>query len=165
MLTVKEVDSVGNVQVKYNNGLPHWNSKMQIPLLQAFHKEPFLENNKGIFTQSVLEGRILFEGTAFYAIVSAKNIQFKSGYAADDYTMVTLKKGQTVYGGKPGQTEFYTDLNSVLESNMSRSDLFQGLQSAPHRKLGYRPRVESYTVIEDISVPTGRTSANPQYGI
>ena len=141
------------------------------------------------FSQSELKGRILFEGTSFYAtmaggeaisalkaakaakaaksseaVLNAQKIQTLSGYSPDDFTMVTLKKGDVILGGKPGQSQFYTDLDSVLQSNLSRSDLFQGLQSAPHSELGYRPRLGSYTVTEDISVSAGRTLANPQYG-
>jgi|AGTN01.3.fsa_nt_gi hypothetical protein len=104
---------------------------------------------------AIKASKMVSEGSE--AILNARKIQTISGYLPDDYSMITLEKGDVIFGGRPGQAQFYTDLDSVLQSNLSRSDLFQGLQVAPNPELGFRPRIGSYTVTEDISILTGRT--------
>lgn len=116
----------------------------------------------GEVISAIKAGKMVSEGSE--AILNARKIQTISGYLPDEYTMVAMKKGDVIFGGRPGQSQFYTDLDSVLQSNLSRSDLFQGLQAAPHTELGYRPRIGLYTVTEDISVPAGKTLSNPQFG-
>ena len=88
-------------------------------------------------------------------IESAQKLQTDSAYNADEYTVTKLSKGSKVIGGLPGQTEFYTDEQSLSSSNLSRSALFKGLQVAPHEEKSYRPKVGLYEINEDIEVPFG----------
>jgi hypothetical protein len=52
-------------------------------------------------------------------VQSAKDIQSNSGYNTDEFNVVTLKKGSYLYGGLPGQTEFYTDGASIRSVNLA----------------------------------------------
>lgn len=47
----------------------------------------------------------------------------------------------------------------------SATDIFQGLQSAPHPVHGYRPAMTAYEVHGDVPAAFGRTLANPQHGV
>ena len=95
----------------------------------------------------------------------ARAAQRAAEYNQDVFSVTLLKKGHRIYGGLPGQTEWYTDLASLEASGYSRSKLFQGLQVKPNPVQGYRPQVGVYEVLEDVVVAEGITLANPQFGI
>jgi len=82
----------------------------------------------------------------------------------DRWRDITLKKGTIIYGGEPGQSAFYTTRSAIGRTGDSATDIFQGIQVAPHRVHGYRPAMTAYEVIDDVPAAFGRTLANPQYG-
>jgi RHS repeat-associated protein len=82
----------------------------------------------------------------------------------DNWKNTTLKKGTIIYGGTPGQTEFYTT-KSYFERHSKKAETFwRRMQVKPHDTFGYRKEVTAYEVIEDISAARARTSANPHFG-
>lgn len=102
----------------------------------------------------------------------ARSWQGQGNYpGVDRFKDITLKKGQIIYGGAPGQTEFYTTASALRRSGGSSEGLFKGLQVAPsdpkytHSVTGlYRPGVTAYEVLSDIPAAFGRTLSNPAHG-
>ena len=91
----------------------------------------------------------------------------------DRFRNIALKKGTVIYGGVPGQSNFYTTASGLRRANGSSRKLFEGLQVgpadpariAPHQITGgYRPAVTAYEVIDDVPAALGRTINNPQFG-
>lgn len=97
-------------------------------------------------------------------ITAAQQDQTSAGYKPDDWSMTSLKKGNRVYGGLPGQSPYYTNQKSILDSGRNSEKLFRSLQVAPHPAFGYRPEIGIYQVLEDAEVPTGHALANPALG-
>jgi hypothetical protein len=60
----------------------------------------------------------------------------------------------------PGQSSWYTDQDSVIESRFSYIAIYEGLQIAPHPVYGYRTQLSTYRVVEDINIATGKCLAN-----
>jgi len=104
----------------------------------------------------------------------ARSLQGSGNYPGKDvYRDITLKKGKIIYGGTPGQSEFYTTKSALNRSDFSSGKLFDGLQVAPgnpayvpvHSTTGLnRPGVTAYEVTSDIPAAFGRTLANPGQG-
>ena len=82
----------------------------------------------------------------------------------DNYKNINLRKGTVVYGGVPGQSEYYTTASALERSGYNAEKLFSGLQVAPHPDYGYRPGVTAYEVMEDTPAAFGITRANPLLG-
>lgn len=95
-----------------------------------------------------------------HIIAEAKAMQTDSGYKADDYHVIKLKKGGRIYGMMPGQSAWYTDIDSVIKSGLSYVSMYEGLQISPHPVYGYRTKLSTYKVIEDINIATGKCLAN-----
>jgi hypothetical protein len=98
------------------------------------------------------------------AIAQARKAQTASGYVVDAWKMTTLKKGQVVYAGVPGQAEFYTNKKATDASGLSATKLFKSLQVKPHAQFGYRTRVQEFVLQRDVEVPTCKALANPAFG-
>ncbi|CAK9886706.1 MAG: 16S rRNA endonuclease CdiA [Candidatus Erwinia impunctatus] len=99
-----------------------------------------------------------------FGVHIAKSDQLQWGYKADEWTMVTLPAGSKVYGGIPGQSSYYTSLDTLLNAEFSRESIFKSLQVSPHPEFGYRPQMGIYEVINDIKIPSGKVMANPLLG-
>ncbi|WP_323740825.1 LysM peptidoglycan-binding domain-containing protein [Caenimonas koreensis] len=99
-----------------------------------------------------------------FEIHLARTDQVRWGYGADEWRLTTLKAGDRVIGGLPGQSSYYTSAATLEASKGSRATLFQSLQVARHPELGYRPMVGEYEVVKSATVPTGVTTANPGHG-
>lgn len=84
-------------------------------------------------------------------------------YGVDSYQDTILKKGTVIYGGAPGQTNYYTPQSTLdIHGNDSKA-IFQALQVGAYKGT-YRPGMTAYEVKEDIVVAQGTTLANPQFG-
>ncbi|MCU8488010.1 hypothetical protein M2G38_22155, partial [Vibrio vulnificus] len=104
----------------------------------------------------------------------ARSLQGAGDYPGkDSYRDIILKKGKIIYGGTPGQSEFYTTVSALKRADYSSEKLFNGVQVAPgdparipvHPITGlYRPGVSAYEVVDDVPAAFGRTLANPQHG-
>ena len=83
------------------------------------------------------------------------------GYGvADDWMEIQLKKGDIVWGGTPGQSNFYTT-NEVAELvGTDATKLYQGLQVGKGAFPTYRAGFTMYEVKEDITVAYSQALAN-----
>lgn len=95
----------------------------------------------------------------------ARTDQIRWGYSADNWTMSGLRRGDTVFGGLPGQSSYYTTASTLEASAGSRASLFQSLQVKAHPEFGYRPKVGEHRVLRDMPVPYGNALANPGLGV
>ena len=94
----------------------------------------------------------------------ARNWQLNNGgYGrADDWSEVMLKKGDIVWAGEPGQSNFYTT-NRVAEMvGTDATKLYEGLQVGKGSFPTYRPGFTMYEVQEDITVAYSKALANNQ---
>jgi hypothetical protein len=98
-------------------------------------------------------------------LIKAKRWQGAGNYPGVDAWEVFEISGNTkLYGGLPGQSEFYSVEKSFLEVNYDKVKYWQSLQVAPHPTFGFRPKVGEYTVNALIKVAVSKTLANPQFG-
>lgn len=93
-------------------------------------------------------------------IKEAQAIQKNAGYAVDEFTTTSIKRGDKVYGMVPGQSAWYTNLEAVESGGGSYKKMYEGLQIPPHEKFGYRNKIAVYEVTEDMTVATGQALAN-----
>ena len=82
----------------------------------------------------------------------------------DDWTTVTIKKGTKVWGGAPGQSNFYTTDEVMKLVGNDATKLNQGLQIGKGTYPQFRPGMTQYEVTQDITVGYSKALANPQYG-
>ncbi len=113
--------------------------------------------------RNLAESRAAREASNF-PIHTAKEDQLLSGYNVDQWKMITLNKGDVVYGGLPGQSSYYTSFEVLIESGGNSEALGLSLQVKPHVKFGYRPNIGEYEVNKTIRVPTGTVEANSELG-
>ncbi len=98
-------------------------------------------------------------------LIKAKRWQGSGNYPGVDAWEVFEISGNTkLYGGLPGQSEFYSVEKSLLDVNYDKVKYWQNLQVAPHPTFGFRPKVGEYTVNTLIKVAVSKTLANPKYG-
>lgn len=83
---------------------------------------------------------------------------------ADDWIEITLRKGDTIWGGTPGQSNFYTSNEVMNEVGKDATKLYEGLQVGKNGYPQYREFMTQYIVKEDITVAYSKALANPQYG-
>jgi uncharacterized protein RhaS with RHS repeats len=97
--------------------------------------------------------------------LSAKDFQGKGDYLGiDEWVSTTLKKGTVVYGGIPGQSEFYLSEESFSKAGNSKQKLWESAQVKPHSTYGYRSQIQAYELLDDIEVETSIAKANAFYG-
>jgi hypothetical protein len=86
----------------------------------------------------------------------------------DSYTNFTLQPGTQLEAGSPGVGYYSTDAGTAAASGFDSPTFFEGVQVGPRapdqRFPGYRPEALQLEVVEPITVGTGTTAANPQYG-
>jgi hypothetical protein len=131
---------------------------------QALSRARMLKTAK---TGSFLAKRHLTAEIKQAIIVAAKQYQLKSGYMADAWTVVKLKKGTKIYGLLPGQGAFYTTAkfaSLVKRENISAKTASELLQIAKHPKYPYRNKVQEYVLKDDVYVAMSTIAANPSSG-
>ncbi len=82
----------------------------------------------------------------------------------DKWRTIILEKGTIVYGGVPGQSEFYLSKESLEASGKMKETLWESVQVKAHEKFGYRSQVQAYVLTEDVKVGSSIVEANPQFG-
>ena len=113
---------------------------------------------------NIAESRGARESSKF-EIHLAKTDQVKWNYLPDEWELTSLKAGDQVLGGLPGQSTFYTTFRTLESAGSSREDFFKSLQVSPHPEFGYRPKVGIYEVQQDLPrVPNGTVRANTELG-
>ena len=99
-------------------------------------------------------------------LVKAKRWQGSGNYpGVDAWEVFEIAADTKLYGGLPGQSEFYSVEKSLLSVNYDKVKYWESLQVAPHPTFGFRPKVGEYTVNALIKVAVAKTLANPQYGL
>lgn len=95
----------------------------------------------------------------------ARGWQGQGNYpGVDNWNNTVIPKGTVIVAGEPGVSGYFTTPDSVRKCGNSRSQLFQGLQVAPHPTHGFRPKVGVYVTTADITVAAADTQANPHLG-
>jgi hypothetical protein len=98
-------------------------------------------------------------------LVKAKRWQGSGNYpGVDAWEVFEISANTKLYGGLPGQSEFYSVEKSLLDVNNDKVKYWESLQVAPHPTFGFRPKVGEYTVNALIKVAVSKTLANPKYG-
>jgi hypothetical protein len=98
-------------------------------------------------------------------LIKAKRWQGSGNYlGVDAWEVFEIATNTKLYGGLPGQSEFYSVEKSVVEVNFDKVKYWESLQVAPHPTFGFRPKVGEYTVNALIKVAVSKTLANPKHG-
>lgn len=82
----------------------------------------------------------------------------------DEWEIFEIPAGTRLYGGVPGQSEFYSVEHALESANFNKTNYWTSLQVSPHPQFGYREKVGEYIVNEPIKIAVSRTLANPQHG-
>lgn len=97
-------------------------------------------------------------------VTSAKSWQGKGKYpGVDSYTATRLKKGDIVYGGTPGQSEYYLTPDTYHQCGNDATRINRALQVGPYKGT-YRPTLTKYRVVEECDAAIGVAAANRQFG-
>jgi RHS repeat-associated protein len=95
----------------------------------------------------------------------AKKWQGSGAYpGVDDWSNIPIKKGTKIWGGAPGQSNFYTTEEVMQSVGNDATKLNQGLQVRKGDYPQFRPGMTQYEVTQDITVGYSKALANPQYG-
>ncbi|MFK7796344.1 MAG: hypothetical protein AB8E82_02745 [Aureispira sp.] len=82
----------------------------------------------------------------------------------DDWAIATIPAGLDLYGGLPGQSEYYTIEQTLIDADTMKTPYWESLQVKAHPTFGYRPMVGVFDLNQVTTVAIARTLANPQYG-
>jgi hypothetical protein len=83
----------------------------------------------------------------------------------DDWTTAKIPGNFDLYGGLPGQSEYYTISQTITDTDTIVVDYWESLQVKAHPEFGYRTMVGVFDIKNDsIVVAISKTLANPQYG-
>ena len=84
-------------------------------------------------------------------------------YGVDKYDDVVIPKDAVIWGGAPGQGNYYTTQTTMDTYGNDSTAIFQSLQVGPYKGT-YRPGMTAYRVKSDLPAAYGNVSANPQFG-
>ncbi|MGH1338809.1 MAG: hypothetical protein ACRBFS_22025 [Aureispira sp.] len=82
----------------------------------------------------------------------------------DEWAIATVPAGLDLYGGLPGQSEYYTIDQTLIDADTMKVAYWESLQVKAHPTFGYRPDVGVFDLNATTTVAIARTLANPQYG-
>ena len=82
----------------------------------------------------------------------------------DDWATATIPAGLDLYGGLPGQSEYYTIDQTLIDADTMQVPYWESLQVLAHPTFGYRPYVGIFDLNQETTVVISRTLANPQHG-
>lgn len=82
----------------------------------------------------------------------------------DEWATATIPAGIDLYGGLPGQSEYYTIDQTLIDADTMKVPYWESLQVKAHPTFGYRPDVGIFDLNATTTVAIARTLANPQYG-
>jgi hypothetical protein len=83
----------------------------------------------------------------------------------DDWTTAKVPGNFDLYGGLPGQSEYYTISQTITDTDTVMVNYWESLQVKAHPQFGYRAMVGIFDIKNDsIVVAISKTLANPQYG-
>ena len=122
-----------------------------------------LANNAKVFGTGVtLYNAVATTGAA---ATQARSAQGSGAYSGvDDWENITLPKGSNVWGGEPGESNFFTSDATIMDAGNDATKIFKGLQVGLGEHPSYRAGMTLYTTIEDVQVARSIALANPQHG-
>ena len=82
----------------------------------------------------------------------------------DKWATATIPVGSDLYGGLPGQSEYYTISQTLVSADTMKVAYWESLQVKAHPTYGYRPSVGVFDLSQKTTVAIARTLANSQYG-
>lgn len=116
----------------------------------------FFRNETGLDAVYVVDTSLLNSVTAW---------QGKGDYpGVDKWTTVKIPNNFDLYGGLPGQSEYYTISSTLTAADTLQQAYWQSLQVKENPKYGYRPMVGVFEMNDTLVVAISKTLANPQYG-
>lgn len=96
---------------------------------------------------------------------SVKSWQGHGDYpGVDDWATAKVPHDFDLYGGLPGQSEYYTISQTLTEADTMQVKYWESLQVKENPTYGYRPMVGIFDIHDSIVVAISKTEANPQYG-
>jgi hypothetical protein len=116
----------------------------------------------GASTYNSLYGTNLFPNPAHYA----SQWQGSGDYpGVDNWSNVTLEPGTIVWGGAPGQGNFYTDNFSIQGAGNDARVIFGGMQVGTNERFpDFRNGLTAYYVNQETLAGFSIAQANPQWG-
>ena len=82
----------------------------------------------------------------------------------DNWVTTKIPNNIDLFGGLPGQSEYYTIDQTIIDADTMQVDYWESLQVKPHPEFGYRPMVGVFDITDTIVVAISKTLANTQYG-
>ena len=138
---------------------------VSISVFACTQKTISLKNTNLLLAFKTQTGINAVQATDDRLLIKAKRWQGSKNYpGVDTWEVFEISTNTTLYGGLPGQSEFYSIEKSLLDVNYDKVKYWQSLQVMPHPTFGFRPKVGEYTVNAVIKVAVAKTLANPQYG-
>jgi len=96
---------------------------------------------------------------------SVRSFQGKGDYpGVDDWFAVHLNQGMVLLAGLPGQTAFYSILETYNTSHGNKELYWKSLQVKPHPIYGYRTLLGCFQTNQEIHAAVSKTLTNTQYG-
>jgi RHS repeat-associated protein len=96
-----------------------------------------------------------------YVSRQASKWQLRQGLNSDHWQDITIPAGSYVWGGEPGQSNFYTSDETIQMTGNDATKIFKGLQNpipVPHTT--FRAGMTKYLVTQDITVATSFATEN-----
>jgi hypothetical protein len=82
----------------------------------------------------------------------------------DEWATATIPAGMDLYGGLPGQSEYYSIDQTLIDADTMKVAYWESLQVKAHPTFGYRADVGIFDLNATTTVAIARTLANPQFG-
>lgn len=82
----------------------------------------------------------------------------------DDWTTAKIPDNFDLLGGLPGQSEYYTINQTIIDTDTIKVDYWESLQVKENPQFGYRPMVGVFDITDTIKVAISKVMANTQYG-
>jgi hypothetical protein len=130
------------------------------------------ENDQPPLTNEVIDafrtetglGAVYFVDTTLLNAV--KGWQGQGDYpGVDEWATAKIPGNFDLYGGLPGQSEYYTISQTIANADTIIVGYWESLQVKAHPQFGYRSMVGVFDIIYDsIVVAISKALANPQYG-
>ncbi len=125
-------------------------------------EEPTNEVIEAFRTETGIDAVWVTDTTLFNTVVGWQGSETYPG--VDDWATATIPAGLDLYGGLPGQSEYYTIAQTLIDADTLQVPYWESLQVQAHPTFGYRPMVGIFDLDKTITVAIARTLANTQYG-
>jgi hypothetical protein len=126
-------------------------------------------NNKNLYSLlpefREISGIRAIEAVDDSLLIKAKRWQGSGSYpGVDNWQIFEIPAQARLYGGLPGQSEFYSIEQSLKAVNNNKVKYWESLQVRPDSTRGFRPKVGEFLLNTPTKVAVSITLANPQFG-